>query len=813
MTDDTNVISDIEVETRYSLLPLRDVVVFPHMVIPLFVGRVKSIKALENAMEAGKRVFVAAQHDAADDDPPPEKIYTIGTVANILQLLKLPDGTVKVLVEGISRAEIISYVDVDDTFTVDVQQIDGGHIEEQECEVLIRTVTEQFEKYVSVNSKIPTEVLTSLSGIDEPGRLADSIAAHLNLRNDEKQKILEMGNDRERLESLLGIIESEVDLLQVEKRIRGRVKKQMEKSQREYYLNEQMKAIQNELGEMDETPNEMEELQQKVEQAGMPKDAREKAESELRKLRMMSPMSAEATVVRNYIDWLLQVPWKKRSRISKDLAKAETILENDHYGLEKVKERILEYLAVQQRINKAKGPILCLVGPPGVGKTSLGESIARATNRKFLRMSLGGVRDEAEIRGHRRTYIGSLPGKIIQNLAKTKTRNPFFMLDEVDKMSMDFRGDPSSALLEVLDPEQNHTFGDHYLEVDYDLSEVMFVATANTLNIPAPLLDRMEIIRISGYTEDEKINIATRYLVPKQIRNNGLKDSEISIAKTALTDIVRYYTREAGVRGMEREIAKICRKVTKELLLDEGKVRVSISSRGLDKYLGVRRYRYGRAEENNKVGQVTGLAWTEFGGELLTIEAAVMPGKGKHIYTGKLGDVMLESIQAAMSVVRARGAQYGIDTDFFQKQDLHIHVPEGATPKDGPSAGVGMCTAIFSAISEIPAHAGIAMTGEITLRGEVLPIGGLKEKLLAAQRGGLKKVLIPKENEKELVEIPKNIKRGLEIVSVQWIDEILALSLEDMPVEESVQAPEEVINDPSSQASTADDQDDHALTH
>jgi ATP-dependent Lon protease len=813
MTDETDLSAQVEVQTRYSLLPLRDVVVFPHMVIPLFVGRAKSIKALENAMVAGKQVFLAAQHDASDDDPSPDKIYGVGTIANILQLLKLPDGTVKVLVEGVSRASIVQYVETEETFSVDTQPIAGGDLDELEAEVLIRTLMEQFERYVKLSSKIPPEVLASLSAIDDPRRLADSVAGHLSLRNQEKQKILEIEDDRERLEHLLGIIESEVDLLQVEKRIRGRVKKQMEKSQREYYLNEQMKAIQNELGESDEAPNEMEELQHKIEQAGMPKEAREKAESELKKLRMMSPMSAEATVVRNYVDWLLQVPWKKRSRISRDLAKAERILENDHYGLKKVKERILEYLAVQQRMNKAKGPILCLVGPPGVGKTSLGESVARATNRKFLRMSLGGVRDEAEIRGHRRTYIGSLPGRIIQNLAKTKTRNPLFMLDEVDKMSMDFRGDPSSALLEVLDPEQNHTFGDHYLEVDYDLSEVMFIATANTLNIPAPLLDRMEIIRISGYTEDEKINIATRYLVPKQVRNNGLKDSEINITKGVLTDIVRYYTREAGVRALEREIAKICRKVTKELVLEKDKERVSISSRRLDKYLGVRRHRYGRVEENNRVGQVTGLAWTEVGGELLTIEVAVMPGKGKHIYTGKLGEVMQESIQAAMSVVRTRVGQYGIDKDFFQKQDLHIHVPEGATPKDGPSAGVGMCTAMFSAIAEIPVHSAVAMTGEITLRGEVLPIGGLKEKLLAAQRGGLKTVLIPKENAKELAEVPKNVKRGLEIVPVQWIDEILALSLESMPLAESISGQDTAVTEGTKQTPVTDDHDDYARTH
>ncbi len=772
---------DITPRTRYQMLPLRDVVVFPHMVLPLFVGREKSINALEEAVQSGKQIFLAAQHDAADDDPAPENIFGIGTVANILQLLKLPDGTVKVLVEGVSRAGIVNYVETEDSFVVDAAPIAEGEFDEREGEVLMRTVTSEFEQYVKLNSKIPPEVLTSLSGIEDPGRMADTIAAHLTLRNDEKQKILELGDVGERLEHILGIMESEIDLLQVEKRLRGRVKKQMEKSQREYYLNEQMKAIQKELGEMDDAPNEMEELQQKVEEAGMPKEAREKAESELKKLRMMSPMSAEATVVRNYVEWLVQVPWKKRSRVLKDLAKAEAVLEADHYGLDKVKERILEYLAVQQRINKVKGPILCLVGPPGVGKTSLGESIARATNRKFVRMSLGGVRDEAEIRGHRRTYIGSLPGKIVQNMARTGTRNPLFMLDEVDKMSMDFRGDPSSALLEVLDPEQNHRFGDHYLEVDYDLSEVMFVATANTLNIPGPLLDRMEVIRISGYTEDEKINIATKYLVDKQKRNNGLKDQEISINRQALIDIVRYYTREAGVRGLDREIAKICRKVAKELLLDMSRTRAQVSSRNLNKYLGVRRHRYGRAEEGNRIGQVTGLAWTEVGGELLTIEAAVMPGKGKHSFTGKLGDVMQESIQAAMSVVRTRSAQYGIDVDFFQNKDIHIHVPEGATPKDGPSAGIGMCTAVISAITRIAARADVAMTGEITLRGEVLPIGGLKEKLLAAHRGGIATVLIPKENEKDLVEIPGNIKSGLEIIPVRWIDEVIAVALENLP--------------------------------
>ena len=780
MTDDNDT-EALEPQVRYPMLPLRDVVVFPHMVIPLFVGREKSIKALDHAMESGKQIFLAAQHDAADDDPSPEHIYEIGTVANILQLLKLPDGTVKVLVEGTARAAIVRYVQSEEAFEVDAVDVNDELIDEREAEVLIRTVVTEFEQYVKLNQKIPPEVLTSLSGIEEPGRLADTIAAHLTLRNEEKQKILEYASSRERLEHILGIMESEIDLLQVEKRIRGRVKKQMEKSQREYYLNEQMKAIQNELGEMEDAPNEMDELQKKIEEAGMSKEALEKAESELKKLRMMSPMSAEATVVRNYIDWLVQVPWKKRTRVSKDLAKAESILEGDHYGLEKVKERILEYLAVQQRMNKVKGPILCLVGPPGVGKTSLGESIARATHRKFVRISLGGMRDEAEIRGHRRTYIGSLPGKILQNMAKAGSKNPLFMLDEVDKMSMDFRGDPSSALLEVLDPEQNNKFGDHYLEVDYDLSEVMFVATANTLNIPSPLRDRMEIIRISGYTEDEKLNIATRYLVEKQKRNNGLNDEEIVFRKSALVDIVRYYTREAGVRSLEREIAKICRKVAKELLLNEIKRTVTVTSRSLQKYLGVRQFRYGKAEDENRVGQVIGLAWTEVGGELLTIEAAVMPGKGKQSYTGKLGDVMQESIQAAMTVVRTRSKQYGIPLDFYQKQDVHIHVPEGATPKDGPSAGIGMCTAVLSAITSIPVRSDLAMTGEITLRGEVLPVGGLKEKLLAAHRGGVKFVLIPHENEKDLAEIPKNVKAGLEIKPVRWIDEVFAFALERLP--------------------------------
>ncbi|MDH3688565.1 MAG: endopeptidase La [Gammaproteobacteria bacterium] len=778
MTDEHK---EIASESPYPVLPLRDVVVFPHMVIPLFVGRKKSIRALEKSMEAGKQILLVAQKEAGDDDPAVEGIYNVGTIASILQLLKLPDGTVKVLVEGEERVQVERYVETEECFAADITSIVSPEIPEREAEVLMRTVLTEFDQYVKLNTKIPPEILTSLAGIEDAGRLADTIAAHLSLRIEDKQQILEMIDTRARLEHILGVMESEIDLLQVEKRIRGRVKKQMEKSQREYYLNEQMKAIQKELGDMEDAPNEVEELTKKIAEAGMSKEAKEKADSELRKLKMMSPMSAEATVVRNYIDWLVSVPWKKRTKVRKDLAAAEKILEEDHYGLEKVKERILEYLAVQQRVNKIKGPILCLVGPPGVGKTSLGQSIARATNRKFVRMSLGGVRDEAEIRGHRRTYIGSLPGKIIQNLAKVKRKNPFFMFDEVDKMSMDFRGDPSSALLEVLDPEQNNTFVDHYLEVDYDLSEVMFVATANTLNIPPPLLDRMEVIRLSGYTEDEKVNIAIRYLVPKQRKNNGLKDDEISISKPALYDIVRYYTREAGVRGLEREIAKIFRKVAKELLLDPKRKRISVTPRNLPKFLGIYRYRYGKADEKNKVGQVTGLAWTEVGGELLSIEGIIVPGKGKQIYTGKLGEVMQESIQAAMSVVRSRSASFGIDPEFYQKHDFHLHVPEGATPKDGPSAGVGMCIAILSALTKIPVRADVAMTGEITLRGEILPIGGLKEKLLAAHRGGVDIVLIPYENEKELSEIPKNIKDKLDIRPVRWIDQVMEVALETMP--------------------------------
>jgi len=767
------------------VLPLRDVVVYPHMVIPLFVGRDKSIVALDKAMLAGKRILLVAQKAADNDDPQPADLYEVGTLATILQLLKLPDGTVKVLVEGSERA-LVDRFNVGDHFSAEISMLaeDDRH-DEREIDVLVRAIIAQFEQYVKLNKKVPPEILTSLSGIDEPGRLADTVAAHMALKLSEKQRVLEIQDVKARLEQILGIIEGEIDVLHIEKRIRGRVKQQMEKSQREYYLNEQMKAIQKELGEMEDAPNELGDLEAKIEKAGMPKEAKEKATSELNKLKLMSPMSAEATVVRNYIDWLLKAPWKKRSKVLKDLKRAEEVLEEDHYGLDKVKERILEYLAVQQRVRRLKGPILCLVGPPGVGKTSLGQSIARSTNRKFVRMSLGGVRDEAEIRGHRRTYIGSMPGKIIQNLGKTGVRNPLFLLDEVDKMAMDFRGDPSSALLEVLDPEQNSTFQDHYLEVDFDLSDVMFVCTANTLNIPAPLLDRMEVIRIPGYTEDEKLNIAMRYLVPKQMKENGLKKKELHISPGAVLDIIQHYTRESGVRNLEREISKICRKVVKLLLLKPRDTRVSITPKSIEKYLGVRRFRYGKAEDNDQVGQVTGLAWTEVGGELLTIEAAIVPGKGKHNYTGQLGEVMTESIQAAMTVVRSRSSVLGIDEDFYQKVDVHIHVPEGATPKDGPSAGVGMCTALVSALTDIPVKSDVAMTGEITLRGEVLPIGGLKEKLLAAHRGGISTVLIPHENEKDLAEIPKNIKDKLTIVPVKWIDQVLEHALQHMPMPEA----------------------------
>ncbi|MBL8225859.1 MAG: endopeptidase La [Chromatiales bacterium] len=768
--------------TRVPILPLRDVVVYPHMVIPLFVGRARSIQALEAAMQAGKQILLVAQKQADVDEPGLDDIYRVGTLATILQLLKLPDGTVKVLVEGGARARL-GDVYSGDFYAADIEvREDDVDVTAREADVLKRSLVSQFENYVKLNRKVPPEILTSLAGIEQPGRLADTAAAHMSLKLEQKQKVLEIEAVRERLEHVMTLIETEIDMLQIEKRIRGRVKQQMEKSQREYYLNEQMKAIQKELGDMDEAPNELAEMEQRIAHAGMPKEARDKALSELNKLKMMSPMSAEATVVRNYIDWLVKSPWKKRTRVSHALDNAETVLDQDHFGLEKVKERILEYLAVQQRVKKLKGPILCLVGPPGVGKTSLGQSIARATNRKFVRMSLGGVRDEAEIRGHRRTYIGSMPGKIVQNLAKVGVRNPLFLLDEIDKMSMDFRGDPSSALLEVLDPEQNATFSDHYLEVDFDLSEVMFVCTANTLNIPAPLLDRMEVIRIPGYTEDEKLNIARNYLVPKQVKANGLKDDELSLTEPALRDIIRYYTRESGVRNLEREIAKICRKVVKNHLLDKEAARTTVAPKILDKYLGVRRFRYGRAEETNQVGQVTGLAWTEVGGELLTIEAAVVPGKGKLIHTGQLGDVMRESIQAATTIVRSRAAVLGIDEDFHQKYDLHIHVPEGATPKDGPSAGIGMCTALVSALTGIPVRCDVAMTGEITLRGEVLPIGGLKEKLLAAHRGGITTAVIPRDNEKDLAEIPKNIKDKLTILPVRWIDEVLQVALQNMPV-------------------------------
>jgi len=781
MSENESMQSPSELKKPVAVLPLRDVVVFPNMVIPLFVGREKSIVALDRAMDSGKEILLLAQKDAVDDDPVKDDLYTIGTMASILQLLKLPDGTVKVLVEGGDRSRVIEFTETDECFMAIPEKIEIEGLSDEEGDALMRTVMGSFEQYVKLNNKIPPEVLNSLSGVEEPGRLADTIAAHLSQKLEEKQQILEISSECERLEHILGVMEAEIDLLQVEKRIRGRVKKQMEKSQREYYLNEQMKAIQKELGDMDEAPNELDELAKKIAEAGMTKEAKENAESELKKLKMMSPMSAEATVVRNYIDWLVNVPWKKRSKMRRDLGKAQEVLDEDHYGLEKVKERILEYLAVQQRIKQIKGPILCLVGPPGVGKTSLGKSIARATGRKFIRMSLGGVRDEAEIRGHRRTYIGSMPGKIVQNLSKVKTKNPLLMLDEVDKMSMDFRGDPSSALLEVLDPEQNSTFTDHYLEVEYDLSETMFIATANSLNIPSPLLDRMEVIRLSGYTEEEKVQIAERYLVKKQKENNGLKDDELSLSRTALRDIVRYYTREAGVRGLEREIAKVSRKVAKNLLMDKRHKKAVVGAKQLEKYLGVRHFRYGEAEEHNQVGQVTGLAWTEVGGELLTIEAVVLKGSGKQQFTGKLGEVMQESIQAAMSVVRSRAESLGIAADFYQKNDIHVHVPEGATPKDGPSAGVGMCTAIVSGLTGIPVRADVAMTGEITLRGEVLPIGGLKEKLLAAHRGGIKIVVIPDENTKDLVDMPDVIKNGLDIRPVKWIDQVLEVALEKAP--------------------------------
>lgn len=787
------------VNTTLPLLPLRDVVVYPQIVQPLFVGRPRSIKALEVAMQSHKQVLLVAQKNAADDDPAAKDLFTVGTVATILQLIRLPDGTVKVLVEGVTRARIRSVELEDEHFQSQITPLQAEALEENKDELLVRSLMSQFDQYVQLSRKIPPEVMSSITGIDEPGRMVDTIASHMSLQLQEKQNLLELVNLQPRIEHLMGLIEGEIDLFQVEKRIRGRVKKQMEKSQREYYLNEQMKAIQKEMGELEDGPNESEELKNKIEKSGMPKDAKDKAVAEWNKLKMMSPMSSEASVVRTYLDWMTSVPWKKRSKVSLDLSKAEDVLNADHFGLEEVKERILEYLAVQKRVRKLKGPILCLVGPPGVGKTSLGESIARSTNRKYVRMALGGVRDEAEIRGHRRTYIGSLPGKLLQKLSKVGVRNPLFLLDEIDKMGMDHRGDPASALLEVLDPEQNKAFNDHYLEVDFDLSEVMFVCTSNTMNIPGPLLDRMEIIRLPGYTEAEKISIATRYLLPKQLKANGLKKDELDVPEETIRDLIRYYTREAGVRGLEREIAKLCRKVVKKAALEEddkadksasqakkGKkaaavISVSLTPDLLEEYSGVRKFDYGQAEEDNRVGQVNGLAWTQVGGELLTIEGVSMPGKGKIVKTGSLGDVMQESIQAALTVVRSRSALLGLDPDFQEKVDLHIHVPEGATPKDGPSAGIGMCTAMVSVLTDIPVRADVAMTGEITLRGQVLRIGGLKEKLLAAHRGNIKTVIIPAENERDLKEIPDNIKDELDIHPVKWIDEVLELALEQMP--------------------------------
>ncbi len=782
------------------LLPLRDVVVYPHLVIPLFVGRAKSVKALEIASEGNKQIFLVAQKSANKDEPEASDLYDVGTIASVLQMLKLPDGTVKVLVEGVSRAKLAEFQDTDDCFTAKAEVIVDDPEDDHEIQALMRTVFTQFDQYVKLNKKIPPEILTSLATIEDASRLADTITAHLTLKLEEKQSILEMFSVSQRLEHLLGLMEGEIDILQVEKRIRGRVKRQMEKSQREYYLNEQVKAIQKELGEQDENAD-IDELAKKIEAAKMPKEALDKANSEMKKLRMMSPMSAEASVVRNYIETLVNLPWKKKTKIHKDLAEAQRILDEDHYGLEKVKERIVEYLAVQQRVDKSKAPILCLVGPPGVGKTSLGQSIAKAINRKFVRVALGGVRDESEIRGHRRTYIGSMPGKILQSMAKVSVKNPLFLLDEVDKMGQDMRGDPSSALLEVLDPEQNHTFVDHYVEVEYDLSDVMFVATSNSLNIPEALMDRMEIIRLAGYTEDEKLNIAMRYLVPKQLKAHGLKVAEIEITEASVQEIIRFYTREAGVRSLDREISKICRKVVKDILTTkltlpkDGRVeKIVVTPEVVEKYLGVQRFDYGLAAKENQIGQVTGLAWTQVGGDLLTIESVAMPGKGKMITTGKLGDVMQESIQAAMSVVRSRAKRLGIPEDFYEKNDIHIHFPEGATPKDGPSAGIGITTAMVSVLTNIPVRADVAMTGEITLRGEVLPIGGLKEKLLAAHRGGIKTVLIPDQNVKDLTEIPENVKNCLEIHPVKWIDEVLEFALERMPEAkpEIVVAPEVV---------------------
>ena len=762
------------------LLPLRDVVVFPHMVIPLFVGRPKSIKALEVAMEAGRQIMLVAQKAAGKDEPKPDDMFEVGCVSSILQMLKLPDGTVKVLVEGVQRAITHSVADNGEYFVSEVTPVPPEAETKSEVEALRRAVTQQFDQYVKLNKKIPPEILTSIAGIDDAGRLADTIAAHLPLKLENKQSVLDLVDTGKRLEKLLEQLEHEVDILQVEKRIRGRVKRQMEKSQREYYLNEQVKAIQKELGDGEEGAD-MEELEKKIIAAKLPKEAKKKVDAEFKKLKLMSPMSAEATVVRNYIDTLVNLPWSKRTKIRHDLAFAAQVLDEDHYGLDKVKDRILEYLAVQQRVDKMKSPILCLVGPPGVGKTSLGQSVARATGRKFVRMALGGVRDEAEIRGHRRTYIGSMPGKVLQSLTKIGTRNPLFLLDEIDKLGMDFRGDPSSALLEVLDPEQNHTFSDHYVEVDFDLSDTMFIATSNSMNIPPALLDRMEVIRLAGYTEEEKVNIALRYLLPKQAKNNGIRDGELEITESGVRGIVRYYTREAGVRSLEREISKICRKVVKAIQLKQVTEKITVVEDNLNDYLGVRKFDYGQAEKENQVGQVVGLAWTEVGGDLLTIEAAVMPGKGNIIRTGQLGDVMKESVEAARSVVRSRARRLGIRDDMFEKRDVHIHVPDGATPKDGPSAGAAMTTAFVSALTGIPVRAHVAMTGEITLRGEVTAIGGLKEKLLAARRGGIKTVLIPQDNVKDLQDIPENVKNQLEIVPVRWIDQVLEFALESVP--------------------------------
>jgi len=780
-------------------LPLRGVVVYPQIVHPLFVARDKSIKALKAAMAADKKVVLAAQRNHTEDDPRKDDLYTIGTVATVLQLMHVNDGTVKVLVEGVERVNVRQYLFDGDYYMADIVPMSSHVVEEKDTDILVRSLLSQFDQYVQLSKKISPEVLTSITSIDDPSRLVDTIATHMALQLQEKQNILELANLKPRIEHLMALIESEIDIFQVEKRIRGRVKKQMEKSQREYYLNEQMKAIQKEMGELDEAPNEAEELKRRIEEAGMPAEARDKANAELNKLKMMSPMSSEASVVRTYLDWMVNVPWKKRTRIQHDLRRAEEILENDHYGLKEVKERILEYLAVQRRVKKLKGPILCLVGPPGVGKTSLGESIARATGRKFVRMALGGVRDEAEIRGHRRTYIGSLPGKVVQRMAKVGVRNPLILLDEVDKMGMDHRGDPASALLEVLDPEQNHSFNDHYLEVDYDLSDVMFICTSNSMNIPGPLLDRMEVIRLPGYTEDEKLNIASRYLVPKQRTNNGLGETELAFSNEAILALIRHYTREAGVRGLEREIAKVCRKVVKEKSLKTEGVPNLIEAADLEHYAGVHKYDYGKAEDTDAIGQVNGLAWTQVGGELLTIEAVAIPGKGKITMTGSLGDIMQESIQAALTVVRSRAGSLGLDENFQEHKDLHVHVPEGATPKDGPSAGIGMCTALVSVLTGIPVRKDVAMTGEITLRGQVLPIGGLKEKLLAAHRGNIKTVVIPKENERDLKEIPDNIKADLQIRPVKWIDEVLQIALQSMPA--PIEAKPETIAKPQAKSS------------